>query len=135
MATLSALPQAAAVLPVVAFGRAKDLPEGGAYKPTRYSASLRSLLDLDGRVIRAEIIRFDRRYAILDTGFKGNSRFDRRNLKPSQLVWEAPVRAHVQSTCTAFCCVAHVHKVLDAAHARVGYHRDPQKLHAKASIL
>ena len=53
-------------------------------------APLRSLLDLDGRVIRVEIIKLDRRYAYLDTGFKSNLRFIKKNLKPSQLVREAP---------------------------------------------
>lgn len=69
---------------------------------------LRSLLDLDGRVIRVEIIRLDRRYAYLDTGFKSNLRFIKKNLKPSQLVREAPVRSQAQSSrqvfiaCTVF---------------------------------
>ena len=59
-------------------------------------APLRSLLDLDGRVIRVEIIKLDRRYAHLDTGFKENLRFIKKNLKPSQLVREAPVRSRAQ---------------------------------------
>ena len=59
-------------------------------------ATLRSLLDLDGRVIRVEIIKLDRRYAYLDTGFKENLRFVKKNIKPSQLVREAPVRSQGQ---------------------------------------
>ncbi len=49
-----------------------------------------SLLDLEGRVIRARVIRIDKRFALLDTGFKKVARYDRRSLLPSQLVGEAP---------------------------------------------
>ena len=67
-------------------------------------------------MIRAEIIRFNKRYAILDTGFKGISRFNRRNLKPSQLVREAPVRLQAQSAWqVAVLLLLHIAHLISAA--------------------
>ena len=44
---------------------------------------------LEGRIIRTHIVRIDKRYALVDTGFKKLARFDRRSLRPSQLLKEA----------------------------------------------